>query len=397
MRLNKYIIIIFLIGSTLKGCIDPYDPGDLKFENMLFIEARITDDPGVTPYVSFKHAYPFSDNYIWDETVVNTSGATIYIENTQGERWYFIESYIPFPWPASMPSYSYYFLDTNFTLQEGESYRIYIETTDGYIFESQYEKYLTSPPVEEITYNYDTWETDETGESTDGYRFYLSSRSEEEDPLYLRWSLDATYCYRVPFIASYYWTGETRIDSTNQGLRVCYMDEYIDGIFIGTSEGMAINRVADAPLHGVSRYGDRLQVKYSLHVKQIRISSSAYRFWNDLKSLLYETGGLYETIPFRLTGNISCVSHEDISVAGLFEVAGVSETRIFVPCPGEFRIVTDRCVPDTLGFSDFLRGHLPAGTWIMEEEPGLYITAPVTCFDCTAKGGYTQEPPFWEK
>jgi len=302
MRLNKYIIIIFLIGSTLKGCIDPYDPGDLKFENMLFIEARITDDPGVTPYVSFKHAYPFSDNYIWDETVVNTSGATIYIENTQGERWYFIESYIPFPWPASMPSYSYYFLDTNFTLQEGESYRIYIETTDGYIFESQYEKYLTSPPVEEITYNYDTWETDETGESTDGYRFYLSSRSEEEDPLYLRWSLDATYCYRVPFIASYYWTG-----------------------------------------------------------------------------------------------NISCVSHEDISVAGLFDVAGVSETRIFVPCPGEFRIVTDRCVPDTLGFSDFLRGHLPAGTWIMEEEPGLYITAPVTCFDCTAKGGYTQEPPFWEK
>jgi len=395
MRLNKYIIFTFIIGSMLSGCIDPYDPGDLKFENMLFIEARITDDPGITPYVSFKHAYPFSDYNIWDETIVNTSGATIYIENTKGERWYFIDQF--YPWLGSMPSYYYSLTDTNFTLQEGESYRIYIETTDGYIFESQYEKYLASPPVEEITYNYDTWETDETGESTDGYRFYISSRSEEEDPLYLRWILDATYYYRVPYDASYYWTGDTMIDTTSQALRVCYMDEYIDGIFTGTSEGLAINRVADAPLHGVSRYGDRLQVKYSLHVKQIRIPSSAYRFWNDLKSLLYETGGLYETIPFRLTGNISCVSHEDISVAGLFEVAGVSETRIFVPRPGEFRIVTDRCIPDTISLGDFRRGNMPAGSWIMELEPDLYITAPVTCFDCTAKGGYTQEPPFWEK
>jgi hypothetical protein len=395
MRLNKYIIIIVLIGSTLNGCIDPYDPGDLEFESMLFIEARITDDPDVTPYVSFKQVYPLSDHYIWDETVVNTSGATIYIENTLGEKWYFNEKFNP--WPGSMPSYYYYLTDTNFKLQKGESYRIYIETTDGYIFESQYEKYLASPPVEDIIYNYDIWETNETGESTDGYRFYISSRSEGEDPLYLRWLLDATYCYRVPYKATHYWTGNTMIDSTNQGLRVCYMDEYIDGIFTGTSEGLAINRIANAPLHGVSRYGDRLQIEYSLHVKQIRIPSSAYRFWNDLKSLLYETGGLYETIPFRLTGNISCVSHEDISVAGLFEVTGVSETRIFVPRPDDFRIVTDRCIPDTLSFSDFQWRNLPAGTWIMEVEPGVYVIAPVTCFDCTAKGGYTQEPPFWEK
>lgn len=394
MRLNKYIIIIVLTGSMLNGCIDPYDPGDLEFENMLFIEARITDEPGVLPYVTFKPAYSFTDHSTWVEPEVNTSGATIYIENTKGERWYFIHQFNPWPW-SPMPSYHYSLTDTNFTLQEGESYRIYIETTDGYIFESQYEKYLASPLVEEITYNYDTWETDETGEATDGYRFYISTRSEGEDPLYLRWSLDATYSYMVPYIASYIWTGNELIDTTNDGLRLCYMDENIKGIFSGTSEGLAINRVAEAPLHGVSRFGDCLQIKYSLHVKQIRISSSAYRFWNDLKSLLYETGGLYETVPFRLTGNISCVSHEDISVAGLFEVAGVSETRIFVPSPGDFRIVTDRCIPDTI--TAFEWNHLPAGSWIMEEEPDVYVTAQVTCFDCTAKGGYTQEPPFWEK
>jgi len=405
MRLIKYILLISVTGSWLHGCIDPYFPDDLKYEKMLFIEARITDEPGFTPYVSFKHSSsiagydPWSGQNPWNrpaEPLINTSGATVHVENMQGQRWYFTEENIawlvPGPWPASG---SYYTLtDPDFTLVEGESYMLHIETQDGHIFESQYEKYLPSPPVEEINYTYETWETSETGDATDGYRFYASTRSDDQDPLYLRWSLDASYAYMVPYIASYYWTGSALIDTTNDGRRLCFMDETVNGIFTGTSEGLAANRVINAPLHGVSRYGDRLQVKYSLHVKQIRIPSSAYSFWNDLKSLLYETGGLYETVPFRLSVNISCVSHEDFKVAGLFEVAGVSETRIFVPNPGEFRVVTDRCVPDTIQIFEW--NQLPAGSWIMEEVPYL-ITADRECFDCTAKGGYTGVPSFWEK
>ena len=392
MRLIKYILIIFFAGSLLQGCIDPYSPGDLKHEQMLFIEARITDEPGIIPYVLFKNTFSLSVDNPWYEPVLNTSGATIYIENTLGERWYFTEQ--GGAWPFTMSGYLYHLTGSDFELQEGESYMLYIETQEGYIFESQYEKYLSSPPVEEITYNYETWETDDTGEATDGYRFYISSLSAGEDPLYLRWSLDATYSYMVPFLATHYWTGSGLIDTTNYGLRLCFQDEIINGIYTGTSEGMAINRVTEAPLHGVSRFGDRLQIEYSLHVKQIRISSSAYRFWNDLKSLLYETGGLYETVPFRLTGNISCVSHDNISVAVLFEVAGVSELRIFVPSPGTFRIVTDRCIPDTI--SSFEWNQLPAGSWILEDPP-YFITSDAKCFDCTEKGGYTQVPPFWEK
>jgi len=402
MQSIKHLIIIFLAGSLIHGCIDPYYPGDLEHEQMLFIEARITDEPGVLPYVSFKHTTSLTNNNPWDEyvePVLNTTDATVYIENTQGQKWYFTDqssgSWPGWPWPMTVANSYYQLMDPDFTLVEGESYMLFIETQDGHIFESQFEKYLASPPVEEITYNYETWETDETGEATDGYRFYISSLSEDEDPLYLRWILDATFSYMVPYDASYYWTGNTLIDTTNAGLRLCFMDENIKGIFTGTSEGMATNRVADAPLHGVSRYGDRLQIKYSLHVQQIRISSSAYRFWNDLKSLLYETGGLYETVPFRLTGNISCISHDDLSVAGLFEVAGISETRIFVLHPGEFRVVTDRCIPDTIRTFEWVQ--LPPGSWIMGEPEDALVTADVTCFDCTAKGGYTYVPPFWEK
>jgi len=394
MRLTKYIIIIAIIMASINTCIDPYNPGDLKFENMLFIEAMITDDPESIPYVRFSYAFPFSENNYEGEPVVSVTGATIFLENTKGNRAYFTElSFFPgWGW-----NYPYYYLDDpSFTLEEGENYMLRIETTEGYIFESQYEKYLTSPPVEEVSYSYDNWETDETGESTDGYRFYVSSHADDGDPLYLRWMLNATYCYIVPYDAYYYWTGEMLLDSTNQKIKLCFSYEDIEGIYTGTSEGLAANRVSDAPLHGVSRYGDRLQIKYSLHVRQMRIPQSSYRFWNDLNSLLYETGGLYETIPFRLTGNIACVSHENISVAGVFELAGVTDKRIFVPRPVDFSIITERCIPYTIGTPELSWNNLAPGSWVMEED-GVYMTAPKTCFDCTARGGQTVVPPFWEK
>lgn len=392
MRLIKFIILLVLTGSLLDGCIDPYDPGDLKFENMLFIEASITDDPNQTPYVRFTHAYPFSENNYEGEPLVNTIGATIYVENTKGQRFYFIEGS---SWGWWGPPY-YYLDDPAFVLEEGESYMLYIETSDGHIFESQFEKYMPSPPVEEITYRYDTWEEGQSGEQEEGYRFYISSSAPDQDPLYLRWIADATWSFLVPFRASHYWDGQNLIDSTNNDRRFCYDSENIEGIFTGTSEGLAVNRVSEIPLHGVSSYGYRLQTKYSLHVRQMRISQSAYRFWKDLDALLYESGGLYETIPFRMTGNISCVSHEDISVAGIFELAGVSETRVFVDRPTEFTVTTQRCILDTVGTPSMRWNNLPSGSWIMEGDPGVYFTGPLTCFDCTARGGFTSTPSFWE-
>jgi len=377
----------------LDGCIDPYDPGDLKFENMLFIEASITDDPDETPYVRFTNAYPFSENNYEGEPLVNTIGATIYVENTKGYRSYFTEA--GDGWWGWGPPY-YHLEDPAFVLEEGESYMLYIETSDGHIFESQYEKYHPSPPVEEITYRYDTWEKGEQGEQKDGYRFYVSSNAIDEDPLYLRWIPNATWSFHVPFRASHYWDGQSLIDSTNSELRLCYDSERIEGIFTGTSEGLTDNRVSEIPLHGVSSYGYRLQTKYSLHLRQMRISQSAYRFWKDLNALLYESGGLYETIPFRMTGNISCVSHEDISVAGIFELAGVSEARVFVDRPTEFSITTQRCTLDSIGSAGLRWNNLSGGSWVTEGDPGAFFTGPVTCFDCTARGGYTGKPSFWE-
>ncbi|MCA1756047.1 MAG: DUF4249 domain-containing protein [Bacteroidales bacterium] len=403
MLLNKNIALSLFILLLLQGCIDPFTPGDLKFENMLFIEAHVTDDPELPPIVRISHAYPLEyDNYE-GEPMANIYGANVYIEDDNGARYYFSQEVIFHyksligPQPGYNPGVTYTLSEPGFELTEGRSYRLQIETDDGYIFESEYEKYLPSPPIQDITWGVDRWETKESGDQDEGYRFYISSASVDNEPLFLRWKPDATYKYSVPFLASYRWNGISLDQASNTDIMVCYKDERINGIFTGTSEGLEENRVVDAPLHTVSRVGDRLQITYSLHVKQMRISQGAYQFWKDLQTLLYETGGLYESVPFRLSGNIQCTSHDDFNLAGVFEVAGVSETRAFVPRNyDDFTVDTYRCVADTIGTADLPWDKVPSGSWIREDEPEVYLTAPATCFDCRVRGGYTQQPAFWE-
>ena len=90
-------------------------------------------------------------------------------------------------------------------------------------------------------------------------------------------------------------------------------------------------------------------IKYSLHAIQLSISESSYKFWYYLNKLINETGGLYETQPFRIEGNIRCTSDPEVNVAGVFEVAGVSELRVFAPRPDEFRVYSTKCELDTVG------------------------------------------------
>ncbi len=200
----------------------------------------------------------------------------------------------------------------------------------------------------------------------------------------------------VSFNSTYLWGhGELAIFD-NVDLLKCYKNKYINGIYVSTSDGLAENRIIEAPLNFESQYGDELSEIYSLNAKQLRISESAYKFWDEVGKLIYETGGLYETQPFRLTGNISCVSDEDIGVIGIFEVAGVSEMRDYFFRPYEINIFDFYCVLDTIGVKslpwEMVRNH----SFVYEDDNGLFFTSFDECFDCTERGGSTVIPPFWE-
>jgi len=385
MRLSNIVITILLVAGIVLSCIEPFTPETTEYEEMLIIEGLITDNPVVPAKVIISRTFSLDRNSGGDDLL--ESGAVVLVICDDGNVYSFTET---------SPGIYNIIADT-LGLETGKLYKLMVQTLAGNVFESDFESYKPSPPVDSISYTPEVAKTSELDPGVEGLRFYAHSKGLNGEPLYLRWILDATYQYSVPFYSNFIWTGDALEEFQNDTLIVCWKNEKISGIYIGDSYGMTQNRVANAPLNFVSQYGNQLMIKYSLHAIQLSISESSYTFWYDLNKLINETGGLYETQPFRLEGNIRCTSDPDVNVAGVFEVAGVSEIRVFATRPSEFLVYTMHCRLDTIGGESFPWSAVKSGSYIYAEvDEGLFMTAPDPCFNCTLSGGTTQKPPYWK-
>jgi hypothetical protein len=376
----------FIFSILVHSCIEPFIPRTSNYDEQLLIEGLITDSPMIPAKVAISRTVPLGNSTNPADPV--GSDALVMIVCDDGAEYSLTETSIGV----------YTDVDHTIQLEEGRLYKLIVQTKDGAIFESGFESYRPSPPIDSITYSPEVVITSELQSESEGLQFYVHSKSLDDNPIYLRWILDATYQYWVPFVSNFIWHGSFPLEEfNNDTLMVCWKDESIKGIYIGDSYGLVQNRVTNAPLNFVSQIGDRLMAKYSLHVVQLSISESVYKFWYDLNKLINESGGLYETQPFRLEGNIYCTSDHDIQVTGVFEVAGVSEKRVFASRPEGIRIFSRHCQLDTIQPSTLPWEAVRAGSYIYgEPEVGLYMTAPDFCFDCRARGGTTIRPPFWE-
>lgn len=383
MRLSSVIIVILIAGG-IYSCIDPYTPDTFGYEEMLLIEGIIYDDPSMSPLVTISRSTPLSG----EREIHYETGAIVSVECSDGTTYPFSETSPGLYGTSGIPVIP----------EPGKSYRLMVISTDQKVYASDYENYIPPSPIDSITYRTEYTKVTNLGEWEYGLRFYANSSGVDDTPVYLRWILDATFNYKVPHPAKVIWTGSSVEYYLGPDVRECWKDITIPGIFIGDSYGMEGNILADAKLNFVSQHGDELSIRYSLHVRQLSISKRAYEFWYDLRKVTDATGGLYETQPFRIRGNIECISDPDTEVCGVFEVAGVTESRIYADKPTEFAIITNNCEIEEIGTIELPWEYLPANTFIMEiDSVGIYgTTLAQQCFDCRLRGGTLIRPPFWE-
>ncbi|MDX2415265.1 MAG: DUF4249 domain-containing protein [Bacteroidales bacterium] len=362
-------------------------PETSEYDDVLFIEAQLTDDPTIIPYVIISKTLPLTtqDSEPVPRSSAMISGASVIIQCDDGNDYLFSETdpgrYSP--------------VDPLFIGQIGLSYKLSV-LYDEETYESYYEILSASPPVDSLTEKAVREKTTDTGDPVYGLRFFANTHDQESEPSYYRWMLDATYTYIAPLFSTHRWIDNQVVFFENSHLRKCYKDKNLYGIYVSNTEGLERNVISDAPLHFESQYGDELSGMYCLHAKQLKISERCYKFWDDLSKLIYETGGLYESQPFRIKGNIECISDPGINIIGVFEVAGVSERRDYFPMPTEFDIVNLICSLEEVGSEELPWEDLDDGAFLQEGEPGAFSTGKPKCFDCQERGGTLDKPPFWE-
>ncbi len=249
-------------------------------------------------------------------------------------------------------------------LVPGAIFKVDIQVATGDHIVSDFDEIQDCPVLNSVYYFRKEFPTQNPFYFTKGIQFYLDFNATNITCRNFRFDVIETWEYTATFP-----------DYAER--RVCWVTSKVRDIFVITTKNQIQNIYTHFPLHFVDNYSSqRLRFGYSLLVSQYSLSDAAWLYWQKLKVNTDEQGGLYESQPMQIKGNMHNLTDPSRDVLGFFGASTKNSRRIFVSnvpgLPDEF--VECRPVTDP------------------NERPNP------ECKDCTAKvGGTNIMPDFWPR
>jgi hypothetical protein len=374
MKLRS-IVKIFLLLLTAGGCVTKFIPEISENKNLLVVEGVITDQP--EPYL-VKLSLSSSISESLKQTAI--TGAQVSVSDDQGNLFFFLETT-----PGIYQSNPGEFVGI-----PGRKYRVHINTnselTNYNSYESQPAELLSVPPIDSLYYEKVVIkEKDEfTGQRVEGCQVFLNSFDQTGKCRYYRWDFDETWEFRLPFPVEN---------------NTCWVSMPSDAIVLKSTAAYSESRITKFPLNFIDNSSDRLTVRYSALVNQYSVSRDEFFYWEKLRNITQNIGGLYDMIPSSVQGNVTCIDDPVEPVLGYFSVSGKSSKRVFVKdlFSGQINQYW-YCITDTAFGNEPIPG-LNSYVWILEDHssyPPIYkvLTNYRGCADCTVRGTKIK-PDFW--
>ena len=373
MKLSK--IIILFLSAAAASCVSQFNPDIISQKDYLTVNGLVTDE-------NRRYSIILGISHPLDEPAVEKPAvkARVSVSDDLGNSYNFTEKS-----PGKYLSDS-----TVFTGQAGRSYVLSIEYN-----EKQYSSSLSAlqpvPPIDSLGYEIYDREINASGETEKVTRVNLSTLDPAGRCHYFRWAFEETWEIHLPF-------NLLPIEK-----RYCWVSELSHNILIANTEALSEDRITDFTLTTYNNSTDRGMYKYSMLVKQYSMSREEYEFWDKIRTMSQNTGGLYDVTPVSVNGNIQCLTDPAEVVLGFFSVSGVSYKRIFI----DDRIITpdhysDKCIddyitpnstPPGLGITVFI---LHATSYPGSDRAAWAITNDIGCTDC-ANFGSNIKPDYWDE
>ncbi|MEQ6168755.1 DUF4249 domain-containing protein [Ekhidna sp. MALMAid0563] len=394
---NTYTILIIFLFLTY--CIEPYTLQELETRRVLVIDALVTNMPE-EQFVHLTYSYPIDGT-----TPEPVSGAKVMITDNLGDSIEFAETEDGFYQPI-----------TTFQGIVGRKYQLSIETADGESYQSSEEELLMPASEIDIYGRYLSLLSENSDDVERGVQFLLDIEETGDGNHSYRFSYTEDYEISVPFEARYeYDPSNQTINDRTLSTTKCYITDESSDFLIATTSGQINGNLSEFPVVFISENDFELIGKYSLTVKQYRISSTAYQYYKDLQENNESAGSFFDKQKGQLNGNIRNLDNSSEPVVGYFEVSSVSEKyQIFEPgtwkeegygAPKIFLFCVD--LLDTVSTAEILAGNisfdrrllydfvscevpLPGTNWCPQA-----LLIPETCSDCRVYGSLDQ-PTFWD-
>ena len=326
LRKWKYLCLLLFLGAVLSTCVNPLEVEVPDETQGLVVNASLTTYPGLQEVRLYKSA-AFTTRALY----YAVTNAQVWVEDELEQRQFFFESvknsgiYLP--------------QNRNFVGEIGKTYVLHISTSNNQTFASKPEKLKGTPPIKKIYPEAIISEDPVMGQVLSGYKILLDTDDPASKGDYYRWSWvhyeRQAYCLTfdgIPFGGNL----ATRIgiaccETECWDIHRCYLN-CTNVLSDALINGRSVSRQA---LHSIP-YCPR---DYYIEVQQRSISKDAYNYWRTVDQLSSNNGSIFDSAPAAVRGNMSCTSDSTLQVYGLFEVADVYETGVFIDrIPAQFTI-----------------------------------------------------------
>ncbi|TMM57104.1 DUF4249 domain-containing protein [Maribacter algarum] len=316
----KRIIYVISLFAFLQGCIEPFQAETQVFEDLLVVDARLTNEDK-QHQILLSRARPFEQDSINPErnarvSIIEGSGTT-----------YDFEEYEPGHYVSTMA----------FSGKVNQSYQLKITTSDGESYASTPEVMPENVPIGDLKVKR---MLNEEGE--DGVSIQIDNESLGNQPRYFRYDYQEDYEIRAPKWNPFKMVVidsiacedgdayEVIIEAKNslKG-RICYGNRISTRIILAATNNLERNDIADFEVQFVARENFILSYRYSILVNQYTQSVNAHSYYRGLEDFSVSESVFSETQPGFLAGNIFSESDGEQNVIGYFETAPVSSKRIF--------------------------------------------------------------------
>lgn len=394
---NLHIILLVSISILCVKCIDPIDVETLTFEDALVVEATITNENKLQ-VINLTRTFQFEA-----EAPLAESNADVSVID-DAQNVYTFQEVSPGKYVSTTP----------FAAVANNNYELKITTNSGRSYSSNATQLTGETQIDSIVA---LAEFNANGEA--GISIYVHSYNPSGNASYYRYEYEETYKiiaknwspYEAVVISATPPYEVDRVLKTKQD-KICYNTLSSQGIFQTETNSLTEDRVSDYKLKFIHEDDFTIRERYSILVKQYVQTQEAFAFYHALEELSNSESIFSQNQPGFISGNLFSEENMEEKVIGFFEVASVSEKRIFfnrkdlltsgspiLDCP-----FFSPELENIFGASPLVEAILTGALLFFVEDdgrslefvvgPGPYVMVPPECGDCTVLGTNIV-PDFW--
>jgi hypothetical protein len=387
MRLN-YLTSSMTIGLVVSvvACVEPYPAPDIADDlSILVVDGSIDASNGIAT-VRLTHTTKLTE----EAGSPAEKGALVSVRTESGDSYILAE------------------LDSGRYIAEGmpidplQRYQLYIRVQGGEEYISDYVTLKKTPPIDSVT-----WRPD-----GDGVSIMANTHDENGQSKYYRWDYSETWEYHSPYVALFKVIDNQVIyRDQDEFVYKCYRTLPSTRILTTSTVHLSEDMVRDFQLTYIPRVSSKLSVLYSILVKQRVVDEKEFEFWQDLQRVTEGLGGLFDSQPYEIVGNVHQLDDASTPVLGYFSAGFVAEQRVFLSfydLPPHLQVRPYHgCVADTVCvvIRPPLRctidvPNLPPNPLLLNplmEGPSIwgYSMGTTSCADCRTQGGTLTKPDFF--